>query len=66
MMGETCVDGVLAEGKLGHVYSIAGKLLDRQVLHRTVSLAATPFYLRPSTASMGSVMGNTESVPRFF
>jgi hypothetical protein len=31
MMGETCVDGVLAEGKLGHVYSIAGKFLDRQV-----------------------------------
>jgi len=29
-MGETCVDGVLAEGKLGHVYSIAGKFLDRQ------------------------------------
>ena len=37
-MGETCVDGVLAEGKLGHVYSITGKFLDWQVLHRTVLL----------------------------
>jgi hypothetical protein len=66
MMGETCVDGVLAEGKLGHVYSITGKFLDWQVLHRTVLLAATPFYLPASTANIGSATGNTESVPRFF
>src|SRR3954452_6746189 len=51
---------------LGHMYSVAGKFLDWAGCASQVSLGATPFYLRSSTACMGSVTGNTESVPRLF